>query len=739
MKSKLTIWLIFLFAILVVVLGLFWSQTVSSESNIAHYFDDKGELYLFQRPDECLPEDMHVVINGRPLTEIVSLAMRSKNVRAIYFQQDKAQHCVFAMEKGREFGQKNLEEIAFLLGAHIQKTPLNFEDEKGRWLIRSVGDFIVFSNAKMIQLHDNNQAKFEQFFSRRDKNASFSYYAKGATQDFYCFPDGQRAYVNLNSEAIQVNSMGSNDLHYYNLLPKNISFFEYLDKDLLVEFYPEWDNSPLLEYTDHGVIFSSLNNTPFYVIPISDVFSANDLITSFDSKSGSVSNSRIVELLQVIPDEVRVFATSIENSLLLCQSQTVLEEIVLSYQMQLGFNATAIYESIAKKTAAKVHYRWYNSTQKFALKTVLKFPVSASFGYAYLRNRNRSALLAFYGSTKKSMREQNSKYNAELLWNFSLKSESSTFHQNNSPVIGVHNPEARTFSIVDAQKNILNSIDLAENLKKVHPLENGFLLESFEKLYWIAENSLEQQKEFYFKGEIKSDIAQFVWNGDSFLTFISDQKLHQLNLSTGRVETQKIPTQINHSQPQLHAFNFKGKLHIGYFDKTELHAVEVAKNKWIKNTMPGQVSYSQKIDGKVQCVLNKSGRGTHNELFGTEQQIFNNIAPNVMATFYQHDTWIWVLRSDKTFYVYQPQRKKGVLVELPAIEISDLVPVYDGATFKGMLVLDDVRSEIHFYEKQQGDIELVSKTNFRGAKFVKLIGNRQCVTFIEGQLVAYKF
>jgi hypothetical protein len=215
--------------------------------------------------------------------------------------------------------------------------------------------------------------------------------------------------------------------------------------------------------------------------------------------------------------------------------------------------------------------------------------------------------------------------------------------------------------------------------------------------------------------------------------------LHQLNLSSGKVEVQSIPTPINTKQPQLHAFNFKGKLHIGYFNDTELHAVDVAKNKWIKENLLGQVNYSQKIDGKVQCVLNKSGRGSHHELFGNEQQIFNTIAPNVMATFYQNDTWIWVLRSDRTFFVYQPQNKKGELVVLPSVEISELVPVYSGASLKGLLVLDDVRNEIHFYEKQQGSNELVSKSSFRGAKFVKLIGQRQCVTFIEGQLVAYKF
>jgi hypothetical protein len=673
------------------------------------------------------------------LVDIISELLDTKYWKSVIAQRIGDDQYVLIFEQSREFRDAQLDSLSTKLGINTKRQFMSVVDIDGKWNIKVVGNYCVFSSAsEFIQRTDLN-TNFDQQFKQRDKNASFTFIHGDEVQAFYCLNKGIRAYFNFELPDLQVTSMGASDLSYYNLLPKTVSFFEFLEKDLLVTIEPKWELSPLFEYSENGVIFSAYNNIPFYVMPISDLFSAKELLESLAGGT-QFENIQIKELMGVVPGETKIYAIALENSLVLSISQSVLEDVALSYQMQTGFNTTKKFEIMSKNSANTVHYRWYNRNQMLKSELVSRLPIDVFYGYSYFRNRDKIMRSVSHGGEQaQSIPTEISSQNAKVLWNFSLKNMSSTFHLNLNPVVGVFNPTDRAFSVVDAEKNILTSITLSEGLKTIHPLDKGFLIETFEKLYWIPEQNREAQKEFAFKGKIQSTIATYVWNNEEFLTFISEQKLHKLSLKNGKIETLNIPANLSDDLPQLHAFNHKGALHIGYFGGGEFHAVDVAKNKWFKEPLRGKITFSQKIDGKIHVVESVDGKGVHRVMFEGERQLFNNIKPNVVGVFVNDNELIWLLKNEQDIMIYYPKRTIGALLTLPSGSFDFLAPVIEGNRVLGVLALNDVQNEITYYKRNDKDTELVKAQTFRGSKFIRFTGNRRCMTFVDGQLVMYEF
>jgi hypothetical protein len=264
-------------------------------------------------------------------------------------------------------------------------------------------------------------------------------------------------------------------------------------------------------------------------------------------------------------------------------------------------------------------------------------------------------------------------------------------------------------------------------------------LETFEKLYWIPEENRALQREYNFKGQIQSTIATYTWNGEEFINFISDQKLHKLSLKNGKIDIINIPVPLTNQLPQLHAFNNKKKLCIGYFGDQSFHYLDISNNRWSKEAIQGEVMYSEKIDGKIQYVEKTKDKAYHKIVFGAEQQIFNPIRPSSVTLVRQNRESIWILRDGRDMFVYRPKTIKGTLVTINGVEISGFEPIFDGERLLGMLLLDDVKSEVHYFKRRGEDVELNSTQKFRGSKFIKLVGNKQFITFVDGQLVGYEF
>jgi hypothetical protein len=738
-KAKVTISVLFVLALVLVGIGLLWSRNISNERELSAYLSADDPVYLFYRASECKPEDLSWTINNNRLVDLFSELLDGSSWKSIIAQQLDGDKFVLIFEQSREFRDAQLDSLTSKLGINTKRQFLSITDVDGLWNLKTVGNYVVLSNAKeLVQRYDLNTS-FDQQFKQRDRNASFAFMHGDEMQSFYCLNRGVRAYFNFELPDLQVSTMGASDLPYYNLLPKTVAFFEFLEKDLLLELEPRWETSPLMEYCEHGVIFSEYNNIPFYVVPISDLFSARELLESM-AAGNAFENVQIKELIGVVPNEPKMYAIVLENSLLLSKSQSVLEDIGLSYQMQTGFNTTKKFEAMSQNSANTVHYRWYNRNQLLKSDLISRMPIDVYYGYSYFRNRDKIMRSVSHGGGQNQASAADvSGLNVKVVWNFSLKNMSSTFHLNVNPVVGIFNPADRSFSIVDAEKNILTSITLSEGLKMIHPLEKGFLIETFEKLYWIPESNQEAQKEFVFKGKIQSAIATYVWNNEEFVTFISEQKLHKLSLKKGKIETLKIPADLADDLPQLHAFNHKGALHIGYFGGGEFHAVDVQKNKWFKEPLRGQIKFSQKIDGKIHVVESIEGKGVHRILFGGEQQLFNNIKPNVADVFTYGGELIWLLKNDNDIMIYYPKRTIGALLSLPAGQIDFLAPVVEGNRVLGVLALNDVQNEITFLKREGNDRDLVKALTFRGSKFIRFTGNRRCMTFVDGQLVMYEF
>lgn len=729
----------FVLSVVAVILGLLWSKNVSNEREISAYFSAEKPVYVFYRTGECKPDDLDWSLNNTRIIDLFSDLLTGPYWKSIAAQQFSDGEYVFVLEQSREFRDVQLDSLCVKLGINHQRKFLSVADLDGKWHIKTVGNYCIFSNHKdMVQRTELNTA-FDKQFKERDRNASFTLIYGDEVQEFYCLPNGVRAYFNFHLPELQVQSMGSSDLSFYNLLPKTIAYFEYLDRDLLVVLEPKWESSPLLEYTENGVIFSSLNNVPFYVMPISELFSARELLESI-AGGMQFENIQIKELMGVVPGEQKIYAIALENSLVLSISQSVLEDVALSYQMQAGFNTTKKFENMLANSANIVHYRWYNRNQLLKSEHVSRLPIDVYYGYSYFRNRDQIMRSVSHGGEQaRSAQSDVSVQSAKVIWNFSLKNMSSSFHLNPNPAVGVFNPADRSFSVVDSDKNITTSITLSEGVKTIHPLDRGFLIETFEKLYWIPENTREGQKEFAFKGKIQSTIATYVWNNEEFVTFISEQKLHKLSLKTGKVEALTIPVNLSDNLPQLHAFNHKGKLHIGYFGGSQFHAVDVAKNLWFKEPLNGKITFSQKIDGKIHVVESVDGKGTHRIMFGAEQQLFNNIKPNVVGVYSQNGEPIWILKQENDIMVYWPRNTSGNLLTIPQTEVYALEPVVDGNRILGILVLNDVQNEVTFYKRNGNDRDLTKTITFRGSKFIRFVGNRRCMTFVDGQLVMYEF
>jgi len=739
LKTKIIIGILAALALFVIAFGLLWSKDLSKRNEISAYFSQDKPVYIFNRPDECRPSDLDWTINNRRLVDWFDELIASPYWKSVIVQQIDEKHYVLAFEQSREFRDVQLDSLCYDLGINVERKFLSVNDRDGVWTIRTAGNFHILSNGDESMLRTDLNSQFDERFNQRDKNASFIYLLGEEIQEFYCFGSGYRAYFNVPKPEIQVQSMGSSDLTFYNLLPKSISYFEFLDKNLLQSLYPSWTSSPLMEYCESGVIFSAYNNIPLFVVPVSDLFSANELLESISGNS-QFENILIKELRNVIPEHDKILGIALENSIVLSISQSVLEDVALSYQMQSGFNTTTKFEEISNNSANNVHYRWFNQQRLLSQNQVARLPIAASHGFSYFRNRDgllRSVVFA--GESNQANSPDVKSKTAQVVWNFSLKNINSSFHLNVNPYVGIFNPADRAFSIVDANKAILTSITLSEGVKTIHALDKGFLIETFEKLYWIPDQSGVAQKEYAFKGKIQSTIATYVWNGDKFITFISEQKLHKLSLKTGEVERLNIPIGLSESLPQLHAFNYKGALHIGYFGTNEFHAVDIAKNKWFKEPLSGEIKFSHKIDGKIHVVETINGKGVHRIMFGAEQQIFNNIRPQVIGIFAQNQEYIWLLKYDNDVYVYWPRLIKGNLLTLPVAEVSAVEPVTEGSNLVGLLVLNDVQNEITFFEASDNGRDLEPKLSFRGSKFVRYVGNRNCLTFVEGQLVMYSF
>lgn len=735
MKTKVILGFLIISSLTIIVLGFIWSKSLSAEQELSMYFSQEENIYLFYRPNECTVNDLDWEINGVQVLPLIQRELSSEKWKSVIAQCNEASEFTLIFEQNRSFQDNYIDQLCAELGISIERKLLNIHALDSKWLIKDIGNYIVISNFSEFA---SQESSVSDILAKRDRNASFACITDGQLQEYYCFPHISKSFTNQRFENIQVNSIGSMDLGFYNVIPKAASYFEYLDKDILTGLYPDWQSSPLLEYTETGVIFSALNNVNFYVIPISELFSANEIIESIGSGSDE-NNMAIKSLTKAIPGYQRIFATVLENNLVLCSSQGVLESIALSYQMQQGINTTKLFEQMTSHAPAKVHYRWYNRQVLLNPKLVLRIPMSSSFGYAYFRNRDKTMRFVSVGSQEQPRNEiRENTIEIKVLWNYSLSNIQSTFHLNANPVVGIYNPSERNFSIIGGQGEVLTSIVLDENIKSIHPLERGFLLETFEKLYWIPEENRESQREYNFKGQIQSTIATYVWNGEEFINFISDQKLHKLSLKNGKIDVINIPVSLTNQLPQLHAFNHKNKLSIGYFSDQNFHHLEVSSNRWSKEAIQGDVIYSEKIDGKIHFVEKTQGKASHKILFGAEQQIFNAIRPNSVTLVRQNRESIWILKDGRDMFVYRPKTIKGTLVTINGVEISGFEPIFNSERLVGMLILDDVKSEVHYFKRNGEEIELNSNQKFRGSKFIKQVGNKQFVTFVDGQLVGYE-
>lgn len=734
MKTKITLGLLVLSSLMAVIFGLKWVHNISAEQDISAYFSEKKPIYIFYRPSECSVNDLEWEINKTALLPLFEAELSAGKWKSILAQQGDKNQFTLVFEQNRTYSEEYVDALCSKLKIRFERKLLSVHDLDNTWNIKDIGSYIVISNipatSDVPNIHTETLAK-------RDRNASFACIIDGEIQEYYCFPNISKSFVNQKFKDFKVHSSGSMDFDMYNVVPKSVSQFEYMDKDLLLKLYPKWKSSPLIEYVESGLLFSTLDQVNFIVLPISELFSAKDILESL-TPAINEENLLIKVLVNAVPDHPKIHATVLENYIILSRNQATLESISLAYQMQQGFNTTDLFEQISKYSSEKVHHRWYNSQQMFQSNQKIRLSFTGVYGYSYFRNRDKTMRFVSVGVNEKlQINNKKPREDIKIAWNFSLKNLESTFHLNASPIVGVYNPADRSFSLVDGNGQIANAVTPSENIKSIHPLERGFLLETFEKLYWVSEQNQTGQRDYAFKGQIQSTIASYTWNREEYISFISEQKLHKFSLNTGKTQLVSIPVSINSQQPKLHAFNHKGKLRIGYFNNSFFYALDLSNNRWNKEPILGEVQYSEKINGKIHFVENSKVQASHKVLYDREQQVFNVIKPKQVRQFKNNLESTWVLQAGRDFYIYSPQSISGNLVTIPNVEITSFEPVYSGSQFIGMLILDDVQSEVFFFKRLADETELSINKTFRGSKFIKFTGNKRFVTMVDGQLVAY--
>jgi hypothetical protein len=496
-----------------------------------------------------------------------------------------------------------------------------------------------------------------------------------------------------------------------------------------------WEDPSISNYIDNGIVLTNIEGAHVWLIDISGKYTPQEILSEFAQDKAELK-SQIVKLNRSFGSVSLPFAMGLENILVLSENKPVLEQMRISYQTGRLFIKSSDFQSIKKHGAHSVHSRWFNPEK---IKTTqLQEYISGYIGHsAYSTNSNQlmvatTSLSGFFENPRENLTAST---DGQIVWNFSLENKNSRFYSN-SLNICVVNPDKNTVSIVNPEGKVATWIQLSGNLKTIHPMEGGFLIEQFDQLIWLSDRAPFDKKEIPFKGAIASSIAPYIWKGVPSVSLISENLLYRISLKTGISETNKIPQNKEITAGQLHAFNLEGDLAFGVFTDSILHIYNSKKNNWRTLDTQGNINWSKKMNGKVYFLTQTSEGYFYKELLKTEPIAALPIQHNFISAIEKEGSVIFSFKTGNDVSFYSTALKQFFRSTSEIINAERIEPLMENNQLIGFVELDGVRNELIVHKNIATTHD---KITLNASQFFKVVGNNSVITFVDGQLVRYSF
>lgn len=713
----------------------FWMVKNQTVTIVAHsYFSDNSPILFINRNDECAPIP-EVQIGSAALSSLITNEFFSRwKTIGIQISEDGNETAILLEEQARI---KDEEIINFLqsIGLNTLNTPGITAQTVNNWTVMRANGYLAIHNRLSIE-HPAAEHSFSSLIINRDINSSYSKIDSSGVSDIYCHEGYRKTFRTANAN-LTISSLPMIDLDMYSVLPSNTQAFIFWEKDYLLNLDTTWNDSSILDYIDNGIAITNIDGSHVWLIDVSGKFTPQEIISQLALDKSDLQ-SQIIKLNRSFGSVRSPFAMGLENVLVLSENKSVLEQMRIAYQTGNLFIKSSSFLSIKKHGAHRVHTRWFHP-EKISSNSKPNY-ISGDIGHAiYSANVEKIIIASTYFSdtpaTGNSNQHSSSYGSGQVVWNFSLENKNSRFYTNQSNLC-VINPDKKTVSIVTSLGKVATWIQLTGNLKTVHPMEGGFLIEQFDQLIWLADRAPFDKKEIPFKGAIASSIAPYVWKGVPSISLISENLLYRISLLTGKLETNKIPQNKQITDGQLHAFNLDGDLAFGVFTDSTLHIYNSKTNHWRTLDMAGDICWSQKIDGKIFYLSRSSEGYSYRELLKTDPiAIVPAEHPFVGATEKQNSI-IFSFKKGNNVSFYSTASKQFISSTSELIDAEVVVPVIDNKQVIGFLELDGVRNELIVHKNISSIHE---KTTLNASQFIKVIGTNSVITYVDGQLVMYSF
>lgn len=704
-------------------------QTVS----ISTFFSPEQPVVFINRTDACLPET-EITVNS------VSLLKQIKTQTSLLWKSVAVQHFPdntirIVLEEQANSREDSIHSFLTNLGLTTTDFSLNKLLETENWKLFRTNGFVLLTNAKELNAVPTQDSLFSHLLLNRDRQSNYSIITKDKASDYYCHNGYNKEFI-IENRKDQKLAAPVSDLDLYGVLPEKTGQFLFIEKSFLAKNNDKWNDEKLLSFIDRGVVFTEFSGNTIIYLDIPGNYVPQEVIQEYVKDKGAL-NSSIIRLDHTIGEFTTPYATALENVLVLSKSKDALEQIRLLYQMGTVFTSTSQFEQIRRMGAEKVHYRWYHVSEK-----IMPFEIpdmSGDFGHGVYKTETAQLHIA---STRLTQNGGNTSDNSsvtsstgKIIWNFTLENKNSRFFQNASSVC-VYNPDKKTVSIVDRNGKVATWSQMKGNIKTIHPMENGFLVEQFDQLFWMSDSPPYDKKAIAFKGAIASTIAPYIWKNVPSIGLISENKLYRISLKDGSKETNNIPQSRQITEGQLHAFNHEGDLCFGLFTDSVFHIYNSKKNNWRTIELEGKVNWSAKINGKVHYLISKSNTTEYRRLFEDNPIGSAKINGKFFRTQYSGNTDpLFLFIQGDTLTASTATFSRFITIQTDVYKPDLAVVRYFGNNSDQIIVLDGVKNEMILYSPYHASHS--APVRIKASQFLKLTGKDKVITFVDGQLLMY--
>lgn len=730
MKTRILFFLVLTAALSWVGYALWLTKNQQKVLSPEVFFTGEQPIWFINRADYCATIPKEWQLNDLVLADYLKgedAFIFWKSVAVQYDEQSGITRFLFEEKTGLSTAQFT----EFLSRAGLQFFATK-ESVQGNWHLLHANGYLAASNAPIV-LDKKADDRLSALLVNRDAQASYSIIHSLQSEDVYCFPVENRHYIaSLEHGELFKTAAEADDAELFTVIPDVLRDFCFVERQMLQSAGSNWNDSPLLPYIDRGVVWAGDERESILFVDLAAQYTPKEMLEQW-SNEGNPGQANIYRLKVAVNGWDQPFATGLENVLVVANSKETLERIRLSYQMGKGWSSNPKFAAMRKDQPARVSMRWFGLSQ--VPENLLEIiPYKGANGNLLLRKGSKELLWTLYQKSTDSLSNMDNPEvsDAELVWNFSLENKNSRFFIG-SETVCVYNPDKGTISQVNTSGKVGQWIQVDEPIKTIHSLEGGYLIELFNKLMWFPENPNEEKvKEIPFKGAIVSNIARYIWKGHPSIGFVSENFLYRISLKSGEVQRDKMAQNVELSSAQLHAFNFEGDLTFGLLHADKFHLFNTKRNNWRTVDLDGEVLWSEKLNGKIHYLTRKESNYQYH-IFKESVRKFSESMSYLTHTLSGTQP-VFIFGSDGQIRLVPEGVPSGEMYSLQTRKPEMTAVVLKGLKPRYILVLNGILNEIEIF-----DVENERKISKNGSQFLKFVSPNKVITFVDGQLVMYKF